>query len=591
MKFRSRPLVRIASLATAVALTLGACSTAALPQSADVASAANTGSLSPATADSYTQSTAIDDNTLLSPPSAEAALAANAAVSLVDASQWQSSPSGEVVFAGQTATSQAEGVSVSGTVTTINQPGVYRLSGDYTGQLVVDAPADALVVLIFDNLTIDTSLGSAVEIKSAANAVIVLEGNSNVADASSYQDSSAANAAIYADTNLQITGNGGLTVTGRGNDGITATDDLVIESGSLQVTAVDDALRGKDSLSLLGGSVSVKAGGDALKADNDVDTDKGYIHIAGGSLTLTAQGDALTASTDVIVTGGTVAASTAGGAGNTVAEDASAKGIKAGVYAVVAGGDLHLDAAEDAVHADGSIRLSGGRLELSAADDAVHAEAALVLDGADVEVAKSVEGLEAEVVTISDGTVSVVSSDDAINGSASTGEVLVEVTGGQVELNSEGDALDSNGDLFISGGSVVAWGPSYDDNGTVDVDGTFAVTGGSLLAAGSAGMAVSPNADGLGWVSANLLVSAGSEVIISTTAGQEIARFTAKKAFANLLYAVEEIPVGQQLVIAVDGVETTVTAGVAAGGMGPAGGPPGAPGGPAGPDGPGGQGQ
>ena len=39
---------------------------------------------------------------------------------------------------------------------------------------------------------------------------------------------------------------GGLTVSGNFNDGIASKDGLIIAGGVIQVTAVDDGIRGKD---------------------------------------------------------------------------------------------------------------------------------------------------------------------------------------------------------------------------------------------------------------------------------------------------------------------------------------------------------
>ena len=72
------------------------------------------------------------------------------------------------------------------------------------------------------------------------------------------------------------------------------------------------------------------------------------------------------------------------------------------------------------------------------------------------------------------------------------GDYTVEVTGGLLTINSQGDGLDSNGNASISGGTVVVNGPTNSGNGALDVNGELAVTGGTVAAAGSAGMVVTP---------------------------------------------------------------------------------------------------
>src|SRR5690606_14505314 len=118
-----------------------------------------------------------------------------------------------------------------------------------------------------------------------------------------------ANAAIDARADLTISGSGSLSVHGNGNDGISSTDDLVILSGDLTVTAADDALRGKDALVVEGGALELAAGsGDGLKSDQEEDETRGYILVTGGDIDITAGDDGVQAQTDTVITGGTLTA-------------------------------------------------------------------------------------------------------------------------------------------------------------------------------------------------------------------------------------------------------------------------------------------
>ncbi|WP_455134668.1 carbohydrate-binding domain-containing protein [Schaalia cardiffensis] len=354
------------------------------------------------------------------PPSAAQALAENVAASHVGDDEWDVAKAQTITLHTSTATSDAEGVSIKDSSVTITQAGVYRLSGQLKGQVIIDAPKDADVILIVDNASIENESGAAIWAHSADNVVISLEGNSTVSDASSYEDSAEANAAIYADCDLTITGEGTLKVTGRGNDAITSTDDLYILSGTLMLTAVDDGLRGKDSLTIAGGTISVEAGGDGLKADQDADTNSGYITIQGGEVSITSGGDGIDAHTDVILTGGSIDVKAGGGASSGANATTSTKGVKAGVYLISEDASLNIDSADDGLHSNGALRLSSGTITVASGDDGAHAEVAALLDGADLAVSQSNEGLEAGLITISGGTVDLVATDDGVNASGST---------------------------------------------------------------------------------------------------------------------------------------------------------------------------
>ena len=49
-----------------------------------------------------------------------------------------------------------------------------------------------------------------------------------------------------------------------------------------------------------------------------------------------------------------------------------------------------------------------------------------------------------------------------------------------------GDGIDSNGDLNVSGGEIYVSGPTSDGDSTLDYDGAATVTGGTIVAAGTA---------------------------------------------------------------------------------------------------------
>lgn len=435
------------------------------------------------------------------------ALAANAQASYVTDSEWDATTAHVVTFSGVQATTSAPGVTTTHDTTTITSAGVYRLTGSYTGQIIIDAPKDAQVVLVLNALTVDTTAGAAIDARTVDDLVIHLQGMNSIADASSYADSATANAAIYADANITISGSGSLSVNGRGNDAIAASDNLTILSGNLDITATDDGLRGKDSLTIAGGALSISAHGDALKADQDSDDTRGYIHIAGGTLEATAGDDAITAATDVI--------------------------------------------------------FSGGKVSVAANSNAIHADVSVILDGADITVAQSTEGIEGALVHMASGRVSVVSSDDGLNGSSDTIQPEVVISGGELTIDASGDGLDSNGSLTITGGTTIVWGPVDDGNGAVDADGQISMTGGTMLAVGSAGMAMTPSTDGLGWLSVPLEASEGSEVTVTDDNGQVLTTFTTKKTFQNLLYVSDAITFGNTYSVTSGGSTSSVTAGEA----------------------------
>lgn len=68
-------------------------------------------------------------------------------------------------------------------------------------------------------------------------------------------------------------GHRGVTVNG---STVTVTQAGVYRfTGTLRVTAVNDAVRGRDSVTVLDGALVLNAGSDGIQANNDTDAEKG----------------------------------------------------------------------------------------------------------------------------------------------------------------------------------------------------------------------------------------------------------------------------------------------------------------------------
>ncbi|WNZ10102.1 carbohydrate-binding domain-containing protein [Streptomyces sp. 11x1] len=476
---------------------------------------------------------------------------------------------------GDLASADGKGVDVDGSTVTITSSGTYLLSGSLDdGQIVVTAP-EATVTLILDGVDISSSSGSAIAATEAERLVVVLaDGSENkLSDTDSYADDAEANAALYSAGDLTIGGSGSLTVTGNGNDAIAGKDGLVVEGGNITVEAADDGIRGKDYLVVNGGTVTVTAKGDGLKSDNADEEDAGYIAVAGGTLSVSANGDAVDAATDLVVTGGRLIVK------SEASDDTSAHGLKSGVITVLEGGTVDVSASADALHGDAAVHLNGADVTLAAGDDGIHAEGDLIISKGTLNITRSNEGLEGKDILVRGGTSNVTSDDDGVNASGSeatseeeqggqggfggggpggggggenVGDYSAKVTGGTLVLNSQGDGFDSNGTAEITGGTVVVNGPEMGGNGALDVNGSFTVSGGTLLAAGSAGMVVAPDEESeQGWLSATLdaSVEAGTTLHIVDADGKVVASYVTSKTIQNVVYSGAGIESGEEYTV------------------------------------------
>lgn len=132
----------------------------------------------------------------------------------------------------------------------------------------------------------------------------------------------------------------------------------------------------------------------------------------------------------------------------------------------------------------------------------------------------------------------------------------------------------------MTGGLVIIEGPVNDGNSALDYNGSFTVSGGTLLALGSSGMAM--NVSETSTLGAFLLngeeVVAGETLVIKTSSGEELFSYTTEKNSASLLFFSEDLKQGETYTVYAEGNElsevsmTSLVTTVGASGMTPGGG-------------------
>ena len=154
---------------------------------------------------------------------------------------------------------------VENNVCTIEQPGVFTVTGGMTGgQIVVDVDKtvypDGVVELDLSGMSLTNTTNSPIYVASIADEVIIVAKNgteNTISDGTSYTNADGDTGAIYSKDDIKFKGKGKLTVNGNAADAIVGKDDIKIYNGTLTVNAADDGIRGKDSVTV----------GDASKSD------------------------------------------------------------------------------------------------------------------------------------------------------------------------------------------------------------------------------------------------------------------------------------------------------------------------------------
>src|SRR5690625_578261 len=361
-----------------------------------------------------------------------------------------------------------------------------------------------------------------------------------------------------------------LVVNGNYNNGIRSKDDLVLISGTYMVNAKNNAIKGKDSVQILDGVYSLTTEeGDAIQSNNSDDEEKGFVAIDGGVFTITAGRDGIQAETTASLQAADITIQTGA---ESISSEESYKGIKADVAVLIQSGTYNLDTVDDSLHSDGYITIDGGVYLINIEDDGVHADHNLTINCGNLTVANCYEVIEAAVITINDGDIQINASEDGLNASGDSGTTeesetsgdqsfggpggmaqadeskMIVINGGTLTVDAEGDGLDSNGNIQMTGGIVTVNGPTGNGDGAIDYDGTFELSGGILIAAGSNGMAMNVS-DSSSQASFGIYFTEAQEegtiIGLLDSDGNAIATYQPSKTFQHLVISSPELEVGE----------------------------------------------
>ena len=209
---------------------------------------------------------------------------------------------------------------------------------------------------------------------------------------------------------------------------IFSKDDLVINgTGTLTINSSDNGITSKDDLKITGGTIIINCISDGLEANNS-------IAIKDGTITINSKKDG-----------------------------------------------LHAEYAED--NSQGYIYIVDGTINITANDDAIHATTIVEIDGGKITT-NSREGIEGTYIQINGGTININASDDGINAGAKSSYYTptIEINGGYITINmgsGDTDALDSNGNIYMNGGTLDIIARS-----SFDYDGKAEYNGGTIIVNG-----------------------------------------------------------------------------------------------------------
>ena len=497
---------------------------------------------------------------------------------------YDESQASPITLADQTATVTGQGASFSDQTLTITQGGTYVLTGSGKNiKLVVEAADTDQVHLVFQNLTLEGE-GTLLRINKAQEVVISLAGGSqNALTESQASDDEEVKATIHSQVPLTLNGTGNLTLTALTKNALEVEDDLKVLGGAYTVKVANHGFKAEGSLDIEAATLTIEAGKDGLHAEHDETTERANISLNPTQLSIAATEDGVDAGNELTIKGGTI----------TVSQ--SEEGLEARVIRQL-GGDVTIKSSDDGVNA--SAGSSGKTTDTSATSKTTDASAtsnaadtsssasqattdsATASSSASQATADSAAGSQGDQAnkdknatppSPSAGQAPPQGGQPPQNGQGAGGmppggqeesdpSLQIILEGGTLTIDAEGDGIDSNGTVTISGGSLVVNGSVQGGNGPLDAAGDITITGGTVWALGTSDM-LQGFAQGStqASITANIAGTAGQTLIILDANGKEVARQTASKDFQAIIMSSGDLVDGQTYTIQVEGTIQTAT--------------------------------
>ncbi len=444
---------------------------------------------------------------------------------------WDSTLATVISLKGDTAVVSGTGAYVNGGDVVIAADGKYVLTGALTdGSIVVDAEKASKVWLLLDGVDVQCADNACLRVEQADKVFLTLaEGSENrMSSGAVYSEQAQADGTggtVFARDDLTINGSGSLSITAAWKHGIDANDDLVITGGSITIQAAGDAIHVNNSVRIQEAAVTVQAEDDGVV----VEEPDGYVYVESGTLRIGCADD----------------------------------GINCGGDIVILGGDFQICAGSDGIHSDTSVSVAGGSIAID----------------------ECCEGIEAVSITVAGGEITIYAEDDGLNANGGegfgggqtadnqkTGDTTpsIEISGGTLTVINEtardADGLDSNGDIRISGGTVLISLVNSGSNSALDYGnesgGVCEITGGRVIACGSYAMA-----EGFDESSSQCSIlynlrqgtSTGESVSLEDSEGRVLLQWEVPCSFSSVVLSAPEMQLGERYLVNIGGDSEEIT--------------------------------
>lgn len=235
----------------------------------------------------------------------------------------------------------------------------------------------------------------------------------------------------------------------------------------------------------------------------------------------------------------------------------------------ITGSTINVTAAEhglsgrDAVKiCDGTINITAGEKGIKSKNSDETGKGLVYICGGNITISAGTEGIEGTKLYIKGGEIDITAKDDGLNAASKFEEdIELEISGGKVRINANGDGIDSNGSILVSGGETYVSGSVSDGDSAIDYETTATITGGTFVAAGMSAMAENFGSDS---TQGTMLVNVNTrqenkEITVKNSDGKTIISWTPDKSYNSVVISTPDIVKGNTYTVSLGSETTNVT--------------------------------
>ena len=442
---------------------------------------------------------------------------------------YDETTSAQITLNGTSASCDSNAVQISGSTVTITDEGTYILNGTLeNGMVIVDAEDTDKIQLVLNGVSITNESSASIYVRQADKVFITTNADTknSLSNGGTYTaiDDNNIDAVIFSKADLTLNGAGTLSINAEAGHGIVSKDDVIVTSGTYDITAASHGISGKDRVGIANGSFTIVSGKDGIHAENTEDTSLGYVYLENGTYDITAEGDGISAENVLQIEDGSFKIQTGEGSaavnleqkeseksmgqrperrmeqketeqtteGTTTTElsgmaetswinkESGITQLSETTVTTNTTTETTTETTEDTsvsrkgLKATSDLVINGGSFGLDTEDDAVHSNANVSINSGEFQIATGDDGMHADSnLTIASGTIEITKSYEGLEGEK------VTISGGEIQLVASDDGVNAAGGNDQSGMSTFSGGHGGDKFSS-NSSGSITISGGTL---------------------------------------------------------------------------------------------------------------